>query len=101
MLYFTRWKALAIIVTALAVCLCAVPNFFSEAFRVSGFPDCAKRSARLTTFLSLSLVPIIIGHVLSSVKMCALHRNCKRIDQTLASYAIRRERPVAPVMGAL
>jgi preprotein translocase subunit SecD len=31
MLYFTRWKALAIIVTALVVCLCAVPNFFPEA----------------------------------------------------------------------
>ena len=31
MLYFTRWKALAIILTALVVCLCAVPNFFPEA----------------------------------------------------------------------
>src|SRR6202030_46639 len=30
MLYFTRWKALAIIFTALVVCLCAVPNFFPE-----------------------------------------------------------------------
>src|SRR3974390_213141 len=31
MLYFTRWKALAIILTALVVCLFAVPNFFPEA----------------------------------------------------------------------
>src|SRR5260370_2186096 len=31
MLYFTRWKALAIILTALVVCLCAVPNSFPEA----------------------------------------------------------------------
>src|ERR1700736_2203792 len=31
MLYFTRWKALAIILIALVVCLCAVPNFFPEA----------------------------------------------------------------------
>src|SRR6201990_920867 len=31
MLYFTRWRALAIILTALVVCLCAVPNFFPEA----------------------------------------------------------------------
>ena len=31
MLYFTRWKALGIILTALVVCLCAVPNFFPEA----------------------------------------------------------------------
>ncbi len=31
MLYFTRWKALGIILTALVVCLFAVPNFFPEA----------------------------------------------------------------------
>src|SRR5258705_5953328 len=31
MLYFTRWKALAIILTALVVCLWGVPNFFPEA----------------------------------------------------------------------
>src|SRR5215472_8932543 len=31
MLYFTRWKALGIILTALLVCLCAVPSFFPEA----------------------------------------------------------------------
>ena len=30
MLFFTRWKAAAIVLTALAVCLCAGPNFFSE-----------------------------------------------------------------------
>src|ERR1700741_2562446 len=42
MLYFTRWKALAIIVTALVVCLCAVPNFFPEA-RVKTWPAWAQR----------------------------------------------------------
>lgn len=42
MLYFTRWKALAIILTALAVCLCAVPNFFSEA-TVKTWPAWAQR----------------------------------------------------------
>jgi protein-export membrane protein SecD len=42
MLYFTRWKALAIILTALVVCLCAVPNFFSEA-TVKGWPAWAQR----------------------------------------------------------
>ena len=31
MLYFTRWKALGIILTALLICLFAVPNFFPEA----------------------------------------------------------------------
>src|SRR5579864_7812130 len=30
MLFFTRWKAAAILLTALAVCLCALPNFFSD-----------------------------------------------------------------------
>src|SRR3954447_18867815 len=42
MLYFTRWKALAIILTALVVCLCAVPNFFPEA-TVKGWPSWAQR----------------------------------------------------------
>jgi preprotein translocase subunit SecD len=42
MLYFTRWRALAIILTALVVCLCAVPNFFPEA-RVKTWPAWAQR----------------------------------------------------------
>jgi len=42
MLYFTRWKALAIILTALVVCLCAVPNFFPEA-QVKSWPAWAQR----------------------------------------------------------
>src|ERR1700744_58834 len=50
MLYFTRWKALAIILTALVVCLCAVPNFFPEA-RVKTWPTWAQR--RLVLVLDL------------------------------------------------
>jgi preprotein translocase subunit SecD len=42
MLYFTRWRALGIILTALFVCLCAVPNFFSEA-TVKTWPLWAQR----------------------------------------------------------
>ena len=42
MLYFTRWKALAIILVALVVCLCAVPNFFPEA-TVKSWPKWAQR----------------------------------------------------------
>src|SRR5258707_15592071 len=42
MLYFTRWKALGIILTALVVCLCAVPNFFPEA-QVKSWPAWAQR----------------------------------------------------------
>ncbi|HAP48177.1 MAG TPA: protein translocase subunit SecD [Afipia sp.] len=42
MLYITRWKALAVILTALIVCLCAVPNFFPEA-TVKSWPKWAQR----------------------------------------------------------
>src|SRR6266404_1993524 len=42
MLYFTRWKALAIILTALVICLCAVPNFFPQE-RVKTWPLWAQR----------------------------------------------------------
>jgi preprotein translocase subunit SecD len=42
MLYFTRWKALGIVLTALVVCLFAVPNLFSEA-RVKTWPTWAQR----------------------------------------------------------
>jgi preprotein translocase subunit SecD len=42
MLFFTRWKAAAILLTALVVCLCAVPNFFSEA-TVKHWPGWAQR----------------------------------------------------------
>src|SRR5277367_4249685 len=42
MLYFTRWKALGIILIALVVCLCAVPNFFPEA-QVKTWPQWAQR----------------------------------------------------------
>ena len=42
MLYFTRWKALGIILTALVVCLFAVPNFFPES-QVKTWPVWAQR----------------------------------------------------------
>src|SRR6266576_2697561 len=42
MLYFTRWKALAIILTELAVCLCDVPHFFPDA-TVKPWPQWAQR----------------------------------------------------------
>src|SRR6201989_1167004 len=42
MLYFTRWKALGIILTALIVCLFSVPNFFPEA-TVKTWPKWAQR----------------------------------------------------------
>ncbi|HXW40987.1 MAG TPA: protein translocase subunit SecD [Xanthobacteraceae bacterium] len=42
MLFFTRWKAAAILLTALVVCLCAVPNFFAENVIVK-WPSWAQR----------------------------------------------------------
>jgi preprotein translocase subunit SecD len=42
MLYFTRWKAAAIVLTALIVCLFAVPNFFPEK-TVQSWPKWAQR----------------------------------------------------------
>jgi preprotein translocase subunit SecD len=42
MLFFTRWKAAAILLTALVVCLFAVPNFFPERV-VKNWPSIAQR----------------------------------------------------------
>ncbi|HEX5508062.1 MAG TPA: protein translocase subunit SecD [Pseudolabrys sp.] len=42
MLYFTRWKAAAILLTAFIVCLCAVPNFIPEKV-VESWPKWAQR----------------------------------------------------------
>src|SRR6202162_6421136 len=42
MLYFTRWKATAIVLTAFVVCLFAVPNFLPEKM-VASWPKWAQR----------------------------------------------------------
>ncbi len=42
MLYFSRWKAAATLLTALVVCLLAVPNFFSQA-TLRSLPPWAQR----------------------------------------------------------
>jgi preprotein translocase subunit SecD len=42
MLYFSRWKALAIVGIAVLVCLCAVPNFFPAPV-VAKWPEWAQR----------------------------------------------------------
>jgi len=42
MLFFTRWKAVAILLMAFFVCLCAVPNFFPES-TVKRWPEWAQR----------------------------------------------------------
>jgi preprotein translocase subunit SecD len=42
MLYVSRWRAIAIIVTTLVVCLCAIPNFLPEQV-VESWPQWAQR----------------------------------------------------------
>ena len=42
MLYFSRWKAIGIILTTLIVCAFAIPNFFPEA-TVKSWPAWAQR----------------------------------------------------------
>src|ERR1700758_1689213 len=42
MLFFTRWKAVAILLLALVVCLFALPNFFSESV-IRHWPSWAQR----------------------------------------------------------
>ena len=42
MLYFSRWKATAVLLTALIVCLFAVPNFFPDSV-VAKWPRWAQR----------------------------------------------------------
>ena len=42
MLYFSRWKAIAILLTTFLVCACAVPNFFAEK-TVQSWPVWAQR----------------------------------------------------------
>ncbi len=46
MLFFTRWKAAAILLTALIVCLCAVPNLFSDKM-FARLPDWAQHHIAL------------------------------------------------------
>jgi len=42
MLFFSRWKVLAVLLTAIVVCLCAVPNFMPES-TVQRLPKWAQR----------------------------------------------------------
>src|SRR5215472_15981623 len=42
MLFFTRWKAISVVVTAVVVCLFAVPNFFPDRL-VQRWPGWAQR----------------------------------------------------------
>jgi preprotein translocase subunit SecD len=50
MLYFTRWKAAAIVLTAFVVCMCMVPNFLPDRW-VQSWP----KWAQLRVVLGLDL----------------------------------------------
>jgi preprotein translocase subunit SecD len=79
MLYFTRWKALGIILTALVVCLCAVPNFFPEA-TVKGWPLWAQR--RLVLGLDLqggsSLLLAVDSNYVKNQKLNQIREDVRR-----------------------
>jgi preprotein translocase subunit SecD len=87
MLYFTRLRALAIILTALVVCLCAVPNFFSEA-TVKTWPAWAQR--RMVLGLDLQGGSYLLLAVDSNyVKKEKLDQVRDRVRQTLREAKIR------------
>ena len=86
MLYFTRWKALAIIFGALVVCLCAVPNFFPEA-TVKGWPAWAQR--RLVLGLDLQGGSHLLFEVdANSVKKSKLDQIRGDVQRTLRDAKI-------------
>ena len=55
MLYFSRWKATAILLTTLLVCAFAIPNFFPDAV-VQSWPRWAQRHMVLGLDLQRSIV---------------------------------------------
>src|ERR1700759_608705 len=87
MLYFTRWKALGIILTALVVCLCAVPNFFPES-QVKTWPAWAQR--RLVLGLDLQGGSYLLLEVDSNdVKKTRLNQIREDVQRTLRAARIQ------------
>src|SRR3981189_1694793 len=87
MLYFTRWKALAIILTALVVCLCAVPNFFPDS-TVKSWPKWAQRHLVLGLDLQGG------SHILLEVDAAAVRK--EKVEQLREDIrrVLREARPV-------
>jgi preprotein translocase subunit SecD len=87
MLYFTRWKALGIILTALVVCLCAVPNFFPEA-QVKTWPAWAQR--RMVLGLDLQGGSYLLLEVdANDVKKTRLNQIREDVQRTLRTARIQ------------
>ena len=94
MQYLTRWKpTLGIILTALFVCLCAVPNFFPEA-TVKGWPAWAQR--RLVLGLDLQGGSYLLLEVDSNdVKKTRLNQIREDAQRTLRAARIQYNPPIA------
>src|SRR6201995_5942999 len=88
MQYLTRWKpTLGIILTALIVCLCAVPNFFPEA-TVKGWPAWAQR--RMVLGLDLQGGSYLLLEVDSNdVKKTRLGQIREDVQRTLRAARIQ------------
>src|ERR1022692_330722 len=72
MLYFTRWKAGAIVLTALFICLFAVPNFLPEKM-VQSWPKWAQRHVVLGLDLQGG------SHILLEVDTKAVREDMRRV----------------------
>jgi preprotein translocase subunit SecD len=94
MQYLTRWKpTLGIILTALIVCLCAVPNFFPEA-TVKSWPAWAQR--RMVLGLDLQGGSYLLLEVDSNdVKKSRLSAIREDVQRTLRAARIRYTPPLA------
>src|SRR5580693_8220638 len=94
MQYLTRWKpTLGIILTALIVCLCAVPNFFPEA-TVKGWPLWAQR--RLVLGLDLQGGSYLLLEVDSNdVKKTRLNQIREDALRTMRGARIQFTPPIA------
>src|SRR5437016_12149686 len=93
MLYFTRWRALGIILTAFVVCLCAIPNFFPEA-TVKGWPLLAQR--RMVLGLDLQGGSYLLLEVDSAdVKKSRLNQIREDTQRTLRTARIQYNPPIA------
>src|SRR5215469_15728962 len=93
MLYFTRWRALGIILTALFVCLFAVPNFFPEA-TVKTWPAWAQR--RLVLGLDLQGGSYLLLEVdANDVKKSRLNQIREDTLRTLRTARIQFTPPIA------
>jgi len=93
MLYFTRWKALAVVLTALIVCLCAVPNFFPEE-TVKAWPKWAQRHIVLGLDLQGG------SHILLEVDANSVKRTSSSRSATTSAACCARPRSATPACGA-